>query len=107
MPRKFTREMAKKVVSRALRAVADFSGKNIEEYVFKRFKTFHKEVFLSTLKKEIHSVNLDEHRYFDICLNEDSFKQWVTVGDCVEWVYENVVIRRAKTKKLSKTELKG
>ncbi len=89
----FTREIAKEVVTRALKAVGDYHGDDIEVVSFNRLFPFAKEVFLRALKREVNSIRLDGRTYFDVPLNEGLFKIWRTVGDCINWVYENAIPR--------------
>lgn len=99
-----TRTDVKRIVESALRRVADFNG-DIEAYTFKRFLTFHKEVFLSALKTGVLGFVRDESTHYDIDLTQDSIDEWATVGACIDDVLEHATLRRRNTKRLTQGDL--
>jgi hypothetical protein len=99
----FDYDVAKGIVKRALKEVADFKGNDIENFTFRRFKSFL--LFVSALQTGIRSVRRDERRYYNIRFDDDMINQWVTVGDCIKWVLRKKGLRVSSTKKLSRSEL--
>ena len=62
----FDQSDAKWVVMNALKDVADFRSDNIEHFTFRRFRTYHKSVFLASLKLSIQQVVEGDRKYYDI-----------------------------------------
>lgn len=87
---------AKLIVEAALRLVADFNG-DFEAFTFRSFKSYHKTVFLDSIKLGLNARRLSERRYLDIRLSEADFAAWPTLGDCVDWVVDNSRIAVARS----------
>lgn len=90
-----TRTQVKRVVSSALRAVADLP-QNIETTNFSSFNDFQKHLFLAALKSRLnaepyHMNNGTSNHlaYYDVDLMPDSVDDWPIVGDCIDFVTEN------------------
>ena len=101
----FDQSDAKWVVMNALKDVADFRSDNIEHFTFRRFRTYHKSVFLASLKLSIQQVVEGDRKYYDIMLNDDSIDQWATVGDCINWIVQNRKLRIGTTRRLTRPDL--
>ncbi len=84
--------------------LADFNG-DIEAFTFRRFGTFHKEVFLAALKAGVIATVRDEASHYDVDLTTDSFAVWPTVGDCITWVFDEAYTRRRQTRRLQNEDL--
>jgi hypothetical protein len=80
----FTREIAKEIVRKALKEVAQFDGE-FEHYTFQFFNNFHKTVFMNSIKFLTNQIKNDG-QYFDIILDSDLFNRWNTIKDCVEYL---------------------
>ena len=89
------RPISKQKVKEALTQVADFNG-DIEEFTFSNFHSFHKKVFLASLKTYINQLSCSDdlgqvltNEYFDIDLNESLINQWQNMADCIDYVVTN------------------
>lgn len=101
-----TRQGVKRIVEDALRRVADFDD-DVEGYNFRRFGTFHKEVFLAALKSGVVGTVRDATSHYDVNLNADSFADWPTVGDCITWVFDESFPRKRQTRRLTSDDLES
>lgn len=101
------REDARKVVKNALRSVADFTG-DFEQFTFRNFRSYHKTVFLDSIKTQLNAERLDERSYLDIPLADSSFRDWDTLGTCIDWVVRNTRIRISRSNlTLGQDQLEG
>ena len=88
----FTKELAEKIVIRALSDVADFSGTDLSSFTFRLFNDYHKKYFLISLKREVLKIK-SEDRYYDIILNDDLYNQWGTIQDCAEYLFRHNALK--------------
>lgn len=93
----FTTEIAKGIVKNALRKVADFrDNADFEQFTFQHFHDYHKEVFLTHLKLGTNAIK-DANSYYDIVLNANLINQWNTLKDCVDYLFEENILRVSNT----------
>ena len=102
----FGEEEAKTAVLASLREVADFAGTAIEAFTFRRFNSFHRQVFLGALKVRVQRTPRDDGGYYDVLLNDDSLDEWPTVGDCIKWIARNRKLRAGDASVLSPDDLR-
>ncbi len=79
-----TKVEAKEFVIAALREVADFNTDDVDNFSFSEFTDFQIHVFSEVLNQEIESEN------YSITLNHTIISSWDTVGDCIDYVEENI-----------------
>ncbi|MFH1276963.1 MAG: hypothetical protein ABIK65_01070 [Candidatus Eisenbacteria bacterium] len=102
-----SRPDTKEIVRNSLQLVASFSGE-FEGFVFRHFRSYHKRVFLGSIKSLLNTTRLDEHRYLDIRLRQTDMASWTTIGDCIDWVRSNTVIAVSPTRTiLARPDLEG
>ncbi|NVN95847.1 MAG: hypothetical protein HXX18_11245 [Bacteroidetes bacterium] len=96
----------KETVNTALKNVADFTGE-IDNYEFKNFHEFHKNVFINKLKELINSGpyydragNIEYERYYDVPLSIQIFNTWVTINDCIQFIYNNQIVKMRNPNKI-------
>jgi len=93
-----SRPDAKRVVGDSLKLVASFNG-DFEAFTFRSFKSYHKTVFLDSIKLGLNATRIDDFRYLDIRVSNEDLDGWSSLGNCVDWVVTNarVTVSRSKT----------
>ena len=99
----FTRDLAREIVRKALKRVADFRDTDdIEQFTFEDFQDYHKKKFLTALKLETNSVK-SENKYYDIVLNQTSMDRWNTICDCIDYLEEHNLLVSDNTQNINFT----
>ena len=83
---RLTHQEVKACVIEALKAIASFSGNDVEQFVFTRFKALHKKYFNQGLKLAVRKIRTNALICYDIDLGSDPYQHWPNVGECITWV---------------------
>ena len=79
-----SREEAKQIVIEALEVVADINTDDVDHFLFSQFNDFQLQMFADALNEKI------ENEGFSITLNNSIISGWNTIGDCIDYVEENI-----------------
>lgn len=93
-------ETARKLVSKALRTIADFDG-DIAQYSTAHLHEIHIEAFLTSLRKLVaeepvvdDSGNIRPDLKYRVSLSRVLFNTWTTFGDCISHLVNKSSISR-------------
>lgn len=94
-------ETARKLVSKALKTIADFDG-DIAQYPTAHLHELHIEAFLTSLRKLVaeepvidDSGNIRPDLVYKVSLSRVLFNKWTTFGDCINHLVEKSSISKA------------
>ncbi|MEQ6122807.1 hypothetical protein AAON49_01235 [Pseudotenacibaculum sp. MALMAid0570] len=93
-----SKDQVTELTTEALKTVADFNG-SILNYEFTNFQDYQKQVFTNKLVELINQQPYlgqngqpDPTQYHDVSLSMTIVNAWVTMSDCINYVFENQTV---------------
>ena len=93
-----TRDQVKKIVVQSLPSIADLPA-DVEAASFAMLNNTQKRTFLDVLKQNLNDSpyykdngSTSDTSYYDVDMTVDTYAQWPTVKDCIDWVVTNLTV---------------